>query len=379
MLGMALLLGGVGWFIRGRVVLSADSALVVAPAEEIRAPADGLLNHGLVPHGVLAPKQILATVQRVPEVDPELRAIQSDLESARADIDSLKSFIGLGESLYSKTSSRESVLRGERSEHLRRMLVQTESAASTQRAAMEAARRALERAGKLCEAGLMSARQCDDIRAKAEVTEREYESTQKQVNTANFLLESNRRGVDAGQGIASEAIYARQYRNELTLRLATLRHDLVVDQAKVKALEARIAVKTISVSTSGRARILSIFRQSNGYVTKGEVLFRIVGCDQSYVLAIVKEASYEKLRVGSAAVVKMHDQTYRGRVVELLGSGDDFSIPQHRWAVTPLLDRGARASAIGLVAVKLSEAGVLAARCDVGSAVDVTFPMTGND
>jgi multidrug resistance efflux pump len=370
----ALLVGGaLSYYLYFRIFLQADSSIVVAPGENITAPCDGILSHSLTSFTLLPPRAEVASVQQSAGSNPDLQDARAELDTARGDAAALKDFISIGEALNAKAASREVGLRTERTEHLRRVVGQADAALKTQQATMDGAVRVRDKSEKLCQAGLMSALECDTARVKAEVATRDVAATQQQADIARFLLTSSERGLDVGQVSASEATYARQRRDELTLKLATLRHDLAVDEAKIHALEARIAEPAVKVSTVHGGRVWSILRQSQGFVTKGEPLLQLADCSRLYVLASVKQGIYEKIRYGAAAIIKVGGRTYKGTVAQVLGSAGDFVLGQTRFPVNPPVTPDFR-SAFGLVAVKSDELATdLAGSCEIGTAVEVTF------
>jgi hypothetical protein len=372
-LSIGLIAGSTGFYLNGRFQLTASYAIVVAPAISIHAPADGVLSHNVRIFSVVAAGSELASVRPTPANDPELRAISAELETVRADVTSLKRLISVAEEMQSETRTRQSVLGDRRMAHLKHVLQKANAELATKQAAMEGAEQARQRSLELCSQSLMTLQECDALKTKAEVDKREYESAADQVSIANFLLESSRNGADVGQDQGSEVTYVRQRRDELTLRVATLKQQLTTQEARASALEFRVAPPSISVPASGRSRIWSVFRGNSARIVKGDALFEMVDCDQIFVFAVVTKDRYESLHIGTPASVTIHSRTYSGKIAQLLGPYGTFAENRSMQPQPPVIVNSQDASN-GAVAVEVPElASVLRGSCEVGVHAEVDF------
>lgn len=373
LLSCALILGGLGFFAHRQLSLRASYAVVAGPAITVRAGGDGELTHQVRNFSVLAAGAKIAAVAPVVVNDPALRAAQSELETARADVASLKQLLDLSDELRSKSTSRQTALAALRAQHLHRLVEQANAEMLAKKTERDAADLIRKRALQLCSYGLSGAQECEAAEARAEVGEHTLEVAAGQVGIAQFLLDSSRHGVDVGQDMGSEVTYARQQRDELTLRTATLKQQLETREAQVKALERRITPPPAEITLPARSRVWSVYHHSGAAVVRGDPLFQLVDCSQLFVFAGVTEDRYIKLRVGTEAVVEVDGKTYKGRVAQLLGPYGTFSQDRGMQPQPPVIMNGNDATTAG-VAIEVPELAASAANaCDVGLRAEVTF------
>ncbi len=193
------------------------------------------------------------------------------------------------------------------------------------RTAHEAAELVERRATRLCGAGLLGEQACEKAQSESKVVSAEEESAQKQVDISRFLLDANRSGADLGQDWGSEMTYARQQRDDLTLRLADMQQHLETCEAHVKALEERVNPQPSALKVAAWSRIWSVLSQDGAQVVKGDPLFQVIDCSQLFIFAIVSERSYRKLRIGAKATVVIDGRAYNGSVEQLLGPYGTFT------------------------------------------------------
>jgi multidrug resistance efflux pump len=370
---VGLIGGSLGFYANGRFRLTASYAVVAAPANSIHAPADGLLSHSVKSFSVLDKGVPMASVAPTPTNDPALRAAIAELETVRADVASLKNLIALGDDMRSKTRDRQAVLANKRTSHLEHLLEKATADLATKQAAMEGAELARKRSVELCAQGLMGTQDCESVQTKAEVDKREFDSAAGQVGIAQFLLESSKNGADVGQDMGSEVTYARQQRDELTLRMASLRQQLETREAQAKALELRVNPPAVTAATSSRSRVWSVFRQSGVQVVKGEPLFEVVDCEQLFVFVTISEDRYEHLRIGMKAEVSVGDRVFQGKIAQLLGPYGTFSQERGMQPQPPVIVNGRDATSAA-VAVHVPELSSIFGRgCEIGTRAEVEF------
>ena len=361
------------FYANSRFRLTATYGVVAAPAISVHAPGDGVLTHSVRNFSVLASGTQVASVAPAPGNDPEIRAAMAELETVRADAASLKDLIALGDEMRSKTQQRQAVLGHQRTEHLERLLKRATEDLGAKQAAMEGAELARKRSVELCAQGLMGTQECEAVTTRAEIDKREFGAAEGQVGIARFLLASSKNGTDVGQDMGSEVTYARQQRDELTLRMATLKQQLETRQAQAKALELRVAPPPIAVSVPSRSRIWSVQRQSGALVVKGDPLFEVVDCDQLFIFVTVSEDRYQALRIGMNAEVTVRDRKYAGRVAQLLGPYGTFSQEKGMRPQPPVIINGQDATSAA-VAVEVPQlASALGGSCEIGTVADVEF------
>lgn len=372
-LSLGLIFGSLGFYANNRLQLNASYAVVAGPAIMVGAPADGIVSHHLKSFSVTPAGEVVATVQAAPLEDPEMRAATAELETSKAELAALQELIEFSQQLRSKSVARQAALTGRRTEHLRRLLSQAESELAVKSAVKEAADVVLARSNKLCSEGLMGAGDCENAHSQAQIGERELASARNQLGIAQFLLDAGKSGTDIAQDFGAELSYARQQGDDSSLRLAQLKQQLATQSARVKALDMRVHPPTAEVKVASISRAWSIFKQTGAHVQKGEALFQVVDCSQLFVFATATKHSYEKLRIGMAARVKVGERTLQGKIAQLLGPYGTFSQDRGMQPQPPVIISGDDSTSAS-VAVEVPELqGLLGKNCEVGTQTEVTF------
>lgn len=372
-LSIGLIFGSVGFYGNSRLRLTATYAVVAAPAVSIHSPGDGMLTHAMRAFTISPAGSLMASVTPTPVNDPELRVAKAQLDTVRADVASLRDLIALGNDMRSKAESRQSVLGRRRAEQLERLVEKANAELAVKSAALEGAELARNRSVELCSQGLMVTQDCEALATKLEVERRELSAAEGQVGIARFALQSTRAGVDVGQDMGSEVTYARQQRDDLTLRMAMLKQQLETREAEAKALELRVSPPPIVVSAAARSRSWSLLRQSGSLVVKGEPLFEVVDCDQLFVFATISEDRYEKLRIGMEAAVRIGNKTYAGKVAQFMGPYGTFAQERSMQPQPPVIVNGADASSAAVAVSVPGLSSALGQACEVGTLAEVEF------
>jgi multidrug resistance efflux pump len=376
LLAFVIVVSSVGYYAHDRLSPSASYAVVVAPAPELHAPGDGRLSFSLRSFAMVPAGTELAKVTPEPRNDPELRAAMAELETVRAEVDSLRSLAEVADGMGKQTRGRQALLEQRRLQQLERLERESNAALATRQAVLHGSELARSRANELCSANLLPTRDCEAVQSQLDVNQAEVERAQEQVGLARFLLASSRSGVDIGQDIASEATYTRQHGEELALRLASLKQQLATKEASLKALELRTQPPPFSIAVGAPSRVWSATRENGAMVVKGELLFRLAACDRMYVLATVPDHHYADLRVGQVADVKVRGKHLTGTISRLLGPAG-FSTREQVPDVPAVVDR--RDATNSVVALDVTGlATLLGPRCEVGTRAEVDFSSTVN-
>lgn len=368
---LGLAAGGVGYYVRDHVLLSSSYATVAAHTTTIRAQRDGSVTHTLRDFTLVPPDTELLRVQASPDNDPELRQINAELVTARAEVTSLQELIGVGDQMRGRMSDRQASLGKSRTAHLERLVTQADNERETRVANAAGAEANRRRAEQLCAEGLMSAFECDAITTRAAVTQRELSSAEGLLGISRFLLDQTQKGRDVGQDMGSEITYARQSNDDLKLRVAGIRQQLETRQAQVRALEARASLPATPAKSPSRSRVIRVLQPSGAVVVKGEPLVEIADCDRLFVYAIVSQDHYRRLAPGAAARITVGGKRYDGKVVALFGPYGKSSsgmAPETPVVVEP---RQAQSAAVAVEAPLL--AGEQRDLCPVGQAAEVEF------
>jgi transposase-like protein len=256
---------------------------------------------------------------------------------------------------------------------LERLLNQARSELAVKSAVKDAADVVLVRSTKLCTEGLAGAQECDNARSQAEIGDREVASAQNKLSIAQFLFDAGKAGTDVAQDYGAELTYARQQRDDLTLRLANLRQQLETQTARARAVELRLHPPVVPITVTSLSRTWGVVHQSGAQVAKGEPLFQVVDCSQLFVFATATRNKYEQLRLGMTAHVKIGERTLTGKIAQLLGPYGTFSQDRAMQPQPPVIVNGEDATSAG-VAIEVPELQALVGgRCEVGTQAEVTF------
>jgi multidrug resistance efflux pump len=368
---LGLAAGGVGYYVRDHVVLSSSYATVAAHTTTFFAHRDGSVQHGLRDFSLVAPGSELLRVVASPEADAELRQVNTELATARAEVASLEELMDFGHGMRGRISNRQLTLTKSRAEHLQRLVAQADSERAVRTASAEGADAAKRRSDALCSEGLLTAVECEAITTRATVSQRELASAEGMLDISRFLLDATRAGRDVGQDMGSEITYARQTSDELKLRLATIQQQLETRRAQVRALEARAMAPATPLILPQLSRVVRVHQPSGAVVVKGEPLLDVADCDRLFVYAIVNQEQYRRLAPGTGARVKTAGRTYDGKIVALFGP---FGRSSAGMAPDPPVVVEPRQASSAAVAI---EASVLSseqrASCPVGQAAEVDF------
>ncbi len=370
---ISLIMGSLGFYANGRLRLTSTYAVVAGPAIVIRSPGDGVASHSTRNFSIVEAGSQIASIKPVLANDPELRAVNTELETVRAEVASLKKLVSLDAEMRASVERRQSALGTRRAEHLRRLVEQADSELSAKRAAMEGAELARKRATELCAAGLMGTQSCEDVQTAAAIEKSTFASAEGQAKISRFLLASARSGADVAQDLGGEVTYARQQRDTLTLRLASLKQQLETQTARAAALELRANPPPIAISVSSKSRVWSTRHQSGTLASKGDDLFELIDCDQLFVFVTVSGARYEKLRIGMTAEIKIDDHLYHGTVSQLLGPYGTFSQDRGMQPQPPVIVNGRDAESAAVAVAFPELRSLLGPACEIGTRAEVEF------
>ena len=132
------------------------------------------------------------------------------------------------------------------------------------------------------------------------------------------------------------------------------------------------ANNTTDLTAQHRLLVWSVDANRGMLVGQGQPLLHAADCSKMFVFARLPAAKYAKVALGMEATVTLKDERFTGRVTQLLGPPDSLAYSSHLAPAPP--QRRATSGEQGGVAITVPELTKrLSPRCEVGTALDVSF------
>lgn len=371
----AIALGGLGYYVHDLLSLESSYAVVAAPRQVLVAPNAGRFQHALsLGRGaaVIAPGTQLAAIVPERHVDDTLRALDVEAKTLRAEALSLESGLQPESELVLAAHSQQSQLQYKRVQQLQGTKQRDQSNYELRRAELDSAQTRFEKATPLCENGLKSTLECEQLRSAVQIAERQVAVAESELELAAIALQAAQRGADVTHEGASQLVYRKQREDQLRLRLADLQRDLGLRHARVGMLEAALNSEPLAIQANDPMLLWGVLKPTETLVTQGEPLLEVANCTDIVVYAEFPPAKYERLFIGAEVSIDVRGERYPGRVARLLGpvtsaEGSAYVLPRppRRNIVTEALDKGT-------VLVKSDElTKAVSAGCTLGTDVTV--------
>ena len=189
----------------------------------------------------------------------------------------------------------------------------------------------LERTSRLAGQGVATLIQATQAQRDADVAAQNEIAANSEVNAAKVELDAARNGVFVGDSYndrpqsAQRADELRQQVVELEQALAE--HDRRVERlaGEIETERARYAqLASADIVAPAKGSVWEVLTAPGEQVHRGQDLVRVLDCSGALVTAVVSEAVYDRLQVGSAARFQPRDggKDLPGRVVSLTGASD---------------------------------------------------------
>jgi multidrug resistance efflux pump len=197
------------------------------------------------------------------------------------------------------------------------------------KAKTEAVRIVLERHTKLAGNGVLSMSQLTQAQREASVAEKLEAAAQKRLEALGVELKAAQRGIFVGDSY-NDRPRSSQRADELRQLVGNLTESLGETDARIARLSGEMAhekaryddLATADIAAPAKGSVWEMLTAPEEQVHRGQDLVRMLDCGGAVVTAVVSEAVYNRLQVGSPARFLPRDggESLPGRVVRLTGA-----------------------------------------------------------
>jgi multidrug resistance efflux pump len=197
------------------------------------------------------------------------------------------------------------------------------------RAKREAAQIALDRYTRLAGNGVMSMSQLTQAQRDGSVAEKLEAAAQKRLEAVGVELAAAQRGVFVGDSY-NDRPRSSQRADELEQLVSNLTETLAETDQRIARLTGELAhekaryddLAAVDMIAPTRGSVWEMLTAPEEQVHRGQDLVRVLDCGGALVTAVVSEAVYNRLQVGTAARFQPRDgqEILPGRVVRLTGA-----------------------------------------------------------
>jgi multidrug resistance efflux pump len=330
-LGIAIVAVGLYVVIGEQFSGTSADAVINAQVLTLRAPIDGQISLTVHTLGArISANELLATL-----VDPrpdDARLV--DLQRASAQtMNELKRLKDRSAALIAARvdyqRQADSYLSG-RVEQIQARLSEANTALEAALARLRESEATYRRSAELGRNGYQSQAELNRSRSSAEVGTQDVQATRDRIRYLTIELESAKRGTFIGEAY-SDAPYSQQRVQEMTFLLGEAMVDSNDRTERLDALRKQINEERLRLNRFTDAKIEApvsgilweLMSGGGEYVRKAQDVLRLVDCTSSVVTASVREAVYNRLKVGDAAQFRLTGEarTFQATVVRLAGSG----------------------------------------------------------
>lgn len=330
-IGFLLILGAVLVILGEQLSGASADAVINARLTTIRAPIAGTLSVERRPLGTrVQDGEELGSIQDPIVDDIRLNDLIRERAFAAAEVERLSTLVRAVSGMVEGLRLRSHSFRQERVRQLQAQLSSAHSQVSAAEARAEEARSSLQRSQQLSDQGLETSAVFGRNQSSLRVAELALEDARQRAAVAEISLQAARRGTFLGDGY-NDVPFSEQEISELSLRVADLRSSLAAEEARVAALDARIASERLRVNRLTSAQLVSnvqgsvweVLAGSGETVQRGQDLMRLVDCRSTIVTLSVTESVYNGLKIGDPATLRVgtDGRTFEGTVTRLAGSG----------------------------------------------------------
>ena len=166
------------------------------------------------------------------------------------------------------------------------------------------------------------------VRRDDEIAKQDVRSIEQRIKGIMVELESARSGSFLGDSY-NDRPRSSQRADELQQQIIELSSQLAVKQSTVIELQKEVNAERDRLQLNSDASVLApssttvweLLTASGEHVQRGQDLMRLLDCNAALVTAVVSEAVYNRLQIGSAASFRLRDGNVAmpGRVVNLTG------------------------------------------------------------
>jgi multidrug resistance efflux pump len=186
----------------------------------------------------------------------------------------------------------------------------------------------LKRALELDTKGFQPKALLEKVRRDDQIAKQDVRSIENRIKGIMVELESARSGSFLGDSY-NDRPRSSQRADELQQQIIELSSQLTEKQSTLLELQQEINVERdrlqlnsdASVLAPSSSKVWELLTASGEHVQRGQELMRLLDCNAALVTAVVSEAVYNRLQIGSAASFRLRDGyvAMPGRVVNLTG------------------------------------------------------------
>jgi multidrug resistance efflux pump len=311
---------------------SSVEAVVNARMITLRAPIDGEVEPGSTPLDfgtVLAPGQVLFRIvnrradrSRVDDLTRQIEQLEGERPSIAARLSAARALLkDLTEQTRLFAEARILQLEARQGE-----LIAEVAAAQAKR---EAAKIVLDRDTELAGRGVRSMSQLTQSQREDSVTEKQTAAAEKRLEALAVELSAARRGVFVGDSY-NDRPRSSQRADELSQQVSNLAATLAETDQRITRLTGELADEkayfsnfvTADMVAPTTGSVWEMLTAPQEQVHRGQELVRVLDCAGAVVTAVVSEAAYNRLQVGSSARFQLRDRQEElpGRVIRLTGA-----------------------------------------------------------
>jgi multidrug resistance efflux pump len=187
----------------------------------------------------------------------------------------------------------------------------------------------LERTTRLAGQGVVTLIQATQAQRDADIAAQNEIAVGKQIEAAKVELEAARGGVFVGDSY-NDRPQSAQRADELQQQVVDLDQGLAEHDRRVERMAAELSderaryarQESAEIVAPAKGSIWEVLTAPGEQVHRGQDLVRVLDCSGALVTAVVDEAVYDRLQVGSSARFRPRDggKDLPGRVVSLTGS-----------------------------------------------------------
>jgi multidrug resistance efflux pump len=366
-LGLAvIIIAGVGPLQR-MLEFSSVEAVVNARLVSLRAPIDGKIEEAdLVPTiGAAASKgRPMLRISNSRADRTRLDDLQRQLDQAEAERPTAASRLVRLKEIYQQISQQARAFQAGRIRELEERVMDLKAQASATEATGSEAASSLARTRKLASAGYQTTVAVERAQRDSTVADQTQRSLNHRLFASEVELEAARRGEYVGDSY-NDRPSSLQHADELSVRIAEIEADLSARDQRLARLHAAIDTEASRYSELSNAVLASptdalvweVLVSPGEEVRKGQDLLRLLDCSGALVTVTVREAVFNRLRLGDKAQFRFSGQSgrYNGTIVRMSGS----AAPPDNLAIQPTgLSSGGYRIAVSVPDLASTQCGV---------------------
>jgi multidrug resistance efflux pump len=370
------------WFPAQRLLQATSvEAVVNARTLTLRAPIDGIVSSAPVDLAVGATFAAGTPLLRITNSRAD-RSRFDDLqrlqERTEAEIAALKTRLDSIQQMHGEFVEQTLLFQRGRIAQLEARIEESKSnlAAATTRREETAA--ILERALELDANGFQPKALLQKVRRDDEIAKQDARSIEQRIKGIEVELESAKSGSFLGDSY-NDRPRSSQRADELQQQLIELSSQLTEKQATLRNLQKDIAIERDRLQLSSDApvfapsssKVWELLTAPGEHVQRGQDLLRLLDCNAALVTAVVSEAVYNSLQIGTEATFRLQDSKLGmpGRVVNLTGVASAAA----NYAIAPSSLRKEQYR----VAVEVPDLAHSGQGCNLGRTGQVVFAKKG--